>query len=137
MAHDLVKLVENMYAATMSGDFEKFAEFLHPDFYVHESDALPFSGRFEGIEGFLKIFEIVFGIYDDAGVEQKVICAGPDHAMVLLDFNARNKTTGEAFTTPMIEMFRFVGDKLIEIKPFYFDPSLLHKMLPDDVAGSN
>jgi len=130
MAKDLERLVEEIYTATLGGDLDAFEKYIHPDFSVHESDSLPFAGVFKGIEGFKEVFSVVFGIYEDVGVEPKVICTGHDHAMVLLDFNGTCKETGEAFCTPMIEMFRFVGDKLIEIKPFYFDPGMLHKMAP-------
>lgn len=130
MAKDLERLIDEIYTATLGGDLETFKTYIHPDFFVHESDSLPFAGKFQGIEGFQEVFGMVFGIYENVEVERKVVCTGNDHAMVLLDFTGTRKETGEAFRTPMIEMFRFVNDKLIEIKPFYFDPALLHKMAP-------
>lgn len=132
MAKDLERLIDEIYTATLSGDLETFEKYLHPEFSVHESDSLPFAGVFTGIEGFKQVFAVVFGIYDNVEVERKIVCTGKDHAMVLLDFNGSCKETGEAFCTPMIEMFRFVGDKLIEIKPFYFDPAALHRMAPSE-----
>jgi hypothetical protein len=49
MTHEeILKLVDDLYAATGVGDFDAAEELLTDDFFITEADSLPFSGDIKG-----------------------------------------------------------------------------------------
>ena len=130
MSKQHIDLVKKVYAAGAEGDWDTLEGYLHPDFAVVEPDSAPYVGRFEGIEGFKEVFGIVFSFYDELTLDHRAFCSGDNHVMVLLGFGGKSKKTGESFEVDMIEMFEIKDDKLVEIKPFYFNTDTLHKMAP-------
>jgi len=124
-----LRQVREIYQIAARADWETLAKYLHDDFFVLTPDHVPHTGRYEGIEGFKQVFGIVFGNYQDLNLTQNAFCSGDNHVMVLLDFAGANKHTGESFSIPMIELFRFADDKLIEIRPFYWNHKILNDML--------
>jgi len=125
-----LEIVRDIYQVAARADWDTLAGYLHADFFVLTPDNIPHTGRYQGIEGFKQVFGLVFGNYEGLSLSQNAFCSGDDHVMVLLDFAGANKQTGEPFSVPMIELFRFSNDKLIEIRPFYWNTKVLIDMAP-------
>jgi len=117
---DKQKLIENLYAATGVGDFDKAEEYLTDDFFITEADTLPFAGVYRGKTALRELYTKVMGMMDVAGLEVTQHVTGGDYAVTILQFSFQDPTLPPA---PLCEMFRFRGDKICEIKPYYFDPA--------------
>ena len=121
MTHDqIVKLVDDLYAASGVGDFDAAEALMTDDFFITEADSLPMAGTYRGKTALRDLFTQVMGMMDVAGLERTVTMTGDDHAVCLVRF---------LFTDPalepaeLLEMFRFRDGKVCEIRPYYFDPA--------------
>lgn len=121
MTHEEVcKLVDDLYAATSAGDFDKAAEMMTDDFFVTEADTLPMAGVYRGKNALRDLYTKVMGLMDVAGLDRTVTTSGGDYAIVLLSFRFADPALEGA---ELCELFRFRDGKVCEIKPFYFDPA--------------
>ena len=125
----LVEIVQALYSAMATGDTTVYDTSLHADFRVVESPALPFGGTFHGMEGFNSLVGQIFEMYSEFVPSPKSFAVGDNCVMVEVDIRLTGKATGKTIDTQLIEVFKFVDDKLIEIRPFYFDSDLLASIL--------
>jgi len=115
----IVQFVDDLYAATGTGDWDKAASMLTEDFFITEADTLPFAGVYRGRNALRVLFEKVMGMMDVAALDRVQTTVGGDYAVCILSFRFADLALEPAH---LCEMFRFRGDKLCEIKPYYFDP---------------
>lgn len=125
----LIAIVKELYGAMASMDLETYASHIHPDFRVVESDSLPYSGVFHGLDGFQQLVEKVFGMFSEFEASPSAYSEGDGHVMVWVEMKMTGRQTGKTIHTRLIEVFRFEGDKLIEICPFYYDTDLIKSAL--------
>lgn len=117
---DLKAIVEAIYGASAVGDFETVESHLTDDFRVEEADLLPFAGVYKGRQCLRELFPIVMGAMGVTGMERG--------EMLLGDQSVANKVT-LTFANPdvepveLMEVLLFVGDKVREIRPYYFNPN--------------
>ncbi len=112
-------IVAALYEASSKADFATAEQYLTDDLVITEADSLPMAGRYEGRDALRRLHGKVFGMLDVSGVEMHATCIGDDHAVVILDLILAQ--TGKR--AQIAEMFRFRGDKICEIRPYYFDPA--------------
>lgn len=115
----IVQFVDDLYTATGTGDWDKAASMLTEDFFITEADTLPFAGVYRGRNALRSLFEQVMGMMDVAGLDRVQTTVGGDCAVCILSFRFADPALEPAH---LCELFRFRGDKLCEIKPYYFDP---------------
>lgn len=109
-------------------DWDTYRANIHPDFRVVETESLPYAGIFPGIEGFLELIGQVFELYSEFEATPSTITSGENHVMVKVDIKMTGRKSNKTINTQLIEVFKFEGDKLIEIRPFYFDTDLINSI---------
>lgn len=114
------EFVTNLYAITGAGDFETAATMLTDDFFITEADTLPFAGVYRGKYALRDLYAKVMGMMDVAGLDIVETCVGEDHAITIVSFRFADPALAPAH---LCEMFVFRGDKVCEIRPYYFDPA--------------
>jgi ketosteroid isomerase-like protein len=117
---DRLALVNHLYALTGAGDWAAAEALLTDDFFVTEADHLPFAGVYSGKGGLRQLFETVMAMMDVADMQIHETTVGEDHAVTLVDLVFAQPAGTRA---RIAEMFRFRGDRVCEIRPFYFDPA--------------
>lgn len=117
-AQEMIKFVDDLYAATGTGDWDKAASMLTDDFIVSEAPGLPMEGVYRGKNALKELYIKVMGLVDVAGLNRVETTAGKDHAVTILSFQFADPSLAPA---ELCEMFRFRDGKCCEIKPFYFD----------------
>lgn len=115
-------IVDALYAATGVGNFDLAETMLTDDFFVEEAAGLPMAGTYRGKGALRELFIKVMGMVDVTGLDRKVTCVGGDCVIVLVDFMFADPSLKRA---EVAEVFRFRGDKVCEIRPFYFEPGVL------------
>jgi len=125
MSNRLIEIVNEMYAALPATDWETFQSHMHPDFCVVEADTLPMAGTFAGLEGFQELVGVVFGMFSEFIPEVRDMAVSDNRVMVWVDMTLTGAKSGKTIHTPMIEVFSFEGEKVTEIRPFYFDTDLI------------
>ena len=115
-----------LYDATGRGDWDATAAMLTDDFFITEAPGLPFAGVYSGRNALRDLFTKVMGMMEVTGLDLQQMLAGGDWVMVLLDIVAHD-TDGSEIRIPIAEGTRFRDGKACEIKPYYFDPALVHR----------
>jgi len=116
----MIQFVDDLYAATGVGDFDKAAEMVTDDFFITEADCMPMAGTYRGKQALRDLFIKVMGMVDVAGLDRIQTTAGGDYAVTILSFRFADPALAPA---ELCEMFRFRDGKCCEIRPFYFDPA--------------
>lgn len=117
---DMLKIVDDLYAATGVGDFDKAETLLTDDFFVSEADCLPMAGVYSGKTALRELFTRVMGMMDVAGLARGETTTGGDFAICQVAFQFQDPSLKPA---ELLELFRFRDGKVCEIKPYYFDPA--------------
>lgn len=124
MTHDeKLAFIEELYAATGAGDWDKAASMLTEDFVASEAPGLPMGGDYRGKNGLKDLYLKVFGLVDAAGLNREVTATGGDYAVTILKIEYADPSISPS---EICEVFKFRDGKCCLIKPYYFDPQSLH-----------
>lgn len=123
MSHEeMIRFVDDLYAATGAGDWDKAASMLTDDFFVTEAECLPMAGVYRGKFALRDLFMKVMGMLDVAALDRTQTTAGGDYAVTILTMRFADPSIPPA---ELCELFRFRDGKCCEIKPYYFDPQAI------------
>ena len=117
---EILKFVDDLYAATGVGDFDTAETMLTDDFFITEADTLPMAGIYRGRTALRELYAKVMGMMDVAGLDRIQTTAGGDYAVCILSFRFADPSLAPAH---LCELFHFRGDKVCEIRPYYYDPA--------------
>ena len=112
-------IVNTLYASTGAGDFDTAESLLTDDFFIIEAEGLPMAGEYRGKTALRGLYAHVFGTLKVADLEPEGMSVGGDYVVNLISFRFENPDLASA---QLAEVFRFRGDKVCEIRPYYFDP---------------
>jgi hypothetical protein len=111
-------LIAALYDATGRGDWVAAEAHLTEGFFITEAAGLPFGGVYRGRGALRALYEKVLSMLAVERLEIEATTCGGDYAVTLLSFHfARDLSPVQ-----IAEMFRFEGDLVAEIRPYYFDP---------------
>ncbi|MET0988844.1 MAG: nuclear transport factor 2 family protein [Steroidobacteraceae bacterium] len=119
---DLRQVVQSLYDLCQRGEWEQVETLLTDDFYLTEAPGLPFEGIYRGRSALRQVFGRVFTMLDIAGLDVHDITVGEHHAVGVLDMLLAGKPPVRVAIT---EVFRFRDGKVCEIRPHYFDTSVI------------
>lgn len=117
---EMLAIIEKLYAATGAGDFDAAEAYLTDDFFITEAETLPFAGVYRGKQALRDLFTRVMAMMDVAGLNIIQHVSGGDYVITVLQFTFQDPALQPA---ELCELYRFRGDKVCEIKPYYFDPA--------------
>lgn len=124
MTHDeKIAFIDELYAATGSGDWDKAASMLTDDFVVTEADGLPMEGKYHGKHALKELYLKVFSMMDAVGFDRVVTTTGGDYAVSILSILMADDSIPPS---EVCEVFRFRDGKVCQIKPYYYDPAPVH-----------
>lgn len=119
-AAEMESFVDDLYAFSGAGDWDKAEAMLTDDFVVTEAPGLPMAGKFEGRGALRELHSFVFGRLPVIELDRVRTLAGGDHAVTILSMRFADPDLPRA---ELCELFRFRDGKVCEIKPYYFDPA--------------
>jgi ketosteroid isomerase-like protein len=120
--------VDRFLAAFATGDQALMATLVHPDFEVVQSNALPYGGRYRGIEGFFEFVGLFLRTwkierfemdrrFDEAGTEP-----GVQSVALMFHLVGSVVATGEPIDTTLLEHWILKDGMLLLTKPHWFEP---------------
>lgn len=112
-------MVKMLYAKSGEGDFDAVEAMLTDDFFIKEAESLPMAGEYRGKTALRELYSHVFGTLKVADLEPEGMTVGGDYVVNLVSFRFEDAHLASA---QLAEMFCFRGDKVCEIRPYYFDP---------------
>ncbi len=111
--------IDELYAATGTGDWDKVATMVTDDLLITEADGLPMAGTYRGTNALKELFLDVFAKLQVESLETISRTFGGEYACVILKMHyGKGLEPAE-----LVEMFRFRDGKVCEIKPYYYDPA--------------
>lgn len=108
-----------------TGDFGTIATMLEPDFVLHEAGGLPYGGIYHGADGWRAVSRAVVKTWADFTFEPIAVYEAADTLIVNFKIAGKSRRTGRAFSTTVLEIWRFRGARLREIVPYYWDTAAL------------
>ncbi|MFJ4713599.1 nuclear transport factor 2 family protein [Streptomyces sp. NPDC088785] len=103
--------------------FEEIADCLDPEVTLHQAPGLPYAGTWRGpsgIERFLSVMGDAWQVMEF--LDQHCFVNGPDVVVTnRVRFVAR--TTGRELDTRIVQEMTVRDGRLVEIRPFYWDPA--------------
>ena len=117
------KRMEAMYACLLSGDLPGFLAGCAEDVVTVQSPALPYGGVYHGREALGKqLAETSFPLIEGDKIKAVApLRAGDDR--VIASFTVPSRRTGKELQ--LLEQATFRDGKVVELKVFYFDPTLM------------
>ncbi len=115
-----LELVRKHYALNGAGEFEAAGELLTEDFSITIPSSMPFAGTYRGQGAFRELIPIVANAAPIVRLQPVATTVGDDYAVELVEFTLAGDD-GPPFR--VAEVFRFQGNQIREIRPFYFDPT--------------
>lgn len=112
-------LVKRHYELNSAGNHAAARELLTDDFIIEIPSCMPFAGVFRGKDAFRELIPIVVNAVELKNLEYIATTVGDDHVIELCDFTFEG---GEESPTHVAEVFRFRGNQICEVRPFYSDP---------------
>ena len=114
-----IAMVRTMYEVSGKGEWAAAEAMLTDDFFVTEAGTLPFAGTYRGRGALRELFTTVFGSVTVTGLEFKAMTQGDDTVIAVIELVLGPDND----RVQVAELFRFRGDKVCEIRPYYFDPA--------------
>lgn len=121
-------IAKKLYASAVNADWDTFDSLIHPDFRVLESPGLEYAGEYKGVEGFKQVVHDVYHHFKRFEIETQEFSESDAHVIVLVKIKGQGKKTDEEFESDLLELIRFEGDKVIEIRPYYWDQNLINRI---------
>lgn len=115
----LSDIVDTIYGAAATGDFDSVETHLTDDFRVEMSPALPYGGLYEGKSALRELFPAVMGALGVTNINRGEYMTSSDSVSykAFMSVGAPNIDPLE-----ILEVFHFRGDKVYEIRAYYFNP---------------
>lgn len=116
-------LLVRLYDAARVSDWATILPMWDADVVLHEMDALPYGGTFEGIGPAGEVMANLVAGLDMSTLVVEYILADEEHAVAVV----RIKLRGGFGEVRISEHWKFKNDKAVEARPFYWDPAAVAK----------
>lgn len=124
------EVVTKMLAAFYAGDLQTLQTYLTPDIETYQSDNLPYSGRYNGLEGFTGMASRIGELFTVENVGRRMLDSG-EETVIYLDLIFTAHTTGRTTRTSNVEWYTFRDGKVASINIYYKDPVAVTALLDD------
>ena len=123
------KIVRRSFEALNTGDVTKASEFIHPNYFNHESQASPERAKLRGPEEFVDTVKKLRAAFSDLHYEEHESIASNDKVVSIMMVTGRHTRdlfgippTGNNFSYQAAHISRIADDKVVE-----------HKAIRDDL----
>jgi ketosteroid isomerase-like protein len=128
---DAVLLYMQLITAMRGSDDSAALKLFAPDFVAYEDPGMPYGGRYEGGEGFLRLRRKVYDIWGSGALNLLFVCGDPDgaHASAHFKLVGRPQGAAEPIEGDVTVVWTFRDDLAVEARVFYFDTPRLSAAL--------
>lgn len=117
------QMLETMYARLLSGDLAGFLDGVSDDVVTHQSPVLPYGGVYDGKQALASLLaERIFPLIDGSKIKMIAPLMAADDR-VIASFTVPARRTGQELR--LLEQSTIKNGKVVELRVFYFDPSLM------------
>ena len=121
-AEDNKAVVGGTYEAFERGDVEAiFAVFADDIVWVNHTSGSPFQGEHKGIAGMQEMFEAIDKELENPKLRVQALVADGDHVVALLEQDYTSKSTGAAFSGPLIHVCEVHDGRITRVDEYEGD----------------
>jgi ketosteroid isomerase-like protein len=118
MSEENVESIRRAYERWNQGDFG-WATLAAPGFEYQTSGAAPgLSGRYQGLEGFMRFLEQFWEEFDEARVEPQELIDTGDDVLAVTSFRGRGRQSGVEVNMEVFQLWTFDDGKVIRGQGF-------------------
>lgn len=118
----LVRCFTLVAEGDLQGGFEALTALHAPDYVVHESPLTPFAGDYYGLDDYVaNAYPRILQHMDPTGIDMRQTMAEGDYVSLFYSAPWRATPESDPVTVLISEWFRFEGDQIAEVWPFFFD----------------
>jgi ketosteroid isomerase-like protein len=131
-AKNNLKVVETYYQSLFKEqDFEAIAKIIADDAVYYQATGLPFGGTYNGISEWIKMFTKAASYFDLRIEKEPQYFMNDSKNEVVMQFTVHctAKKSGQKISMPVSEQFELKDNKIVSIRPFYFDTNLFAAFL--------
>jgi ketosteroid isomerase-like protein len=125
-------MAQQLYQLAMTGDFTTVESMVTDDFVIYEASTLPFAGTYRGKGALQELFVKVGAMLKLKDLKFRGFMTSGDDVAVLIDLVADRGGQDERIS--IVEIMRFRGAKICELKPFYFDSAQVNAAARADIT---
>lgn len=105
----------------LEAGMEALLDMFAPDFIVHESPMTPFAGDYQGMEEYLPNYENILRHTIPTELKLIRVLGDDEYVCAMYTIPWRATLESEPVRIRVSEWFRFNGDKIVEVWPFFFE----------------
>lgn len=117
-------VLESLLTAFYAGDIDTVKSHLSPNVVVHQAGALPYSGEYHGVDGFMEMATLIGTTFELDNLSRRVLDCGSE-SVLFLDLKFTSRATGKVGHTSNVEWYTFEDGKIIDINVYYKDAPLV------------
>jgi ketosteroid isomerase-like protein len=131
---DARTVLDGMYAAEQryldaggpgQADFAELAPFFAADVVLHQADALPYGGTWQGHAGMEAFFTAMSTAWASFTLLDQEFVESGDVVVVRTHVRATARATGREVEFPILQLVRVAGGRITEVRPFYWDTAAI------------
>ncbi len=116
---------ESAYMAAGGGDFAGIAATLDPECVIYQPKSLPYGGEWRGHSGFEAWMQAFARQWSSLEVKDAELYLDGDVIVSSSHVYAIAKPTGLRLDWPLLQLFKMREEKILELRPFYWDTAAL------------
>ena len=121
---DAVEVVARFYRAAAEGDFETALSVIDPTVTVWQTEALPWGGSYEGIDGFITFFGKLRETITSQVETEEMFSAG-EHVVQMGRTRGTVNATGASFDVREVHVWGVRDGKLVSLRSHIDTPAML------------
>jgi uncharacterized protein len=119
-----LEVVREIYAAFARRDGAAVLARLHADVAFHQTELLPWGGRFRGHDGVREFFDRLRNAIDSAVTVERFIEAG-DHVAVVGRTRGHTRSVGTAFDVAIVQVWTVRDARISRFEAYIETPAML------------
>ena len=128
MAGTNLELIQSLYDAFERGDQEFIAAAFDPEVEFHQSEQLPWGGRYHGFPDGVQPFFTRLRSHVDSHAEVERSWEAGDVVVVVGQAPGQVRVSGKRFDLPAVVIWRIRNGKVISFEPFIDTPAMLEAL---------
>ena len=129
MSQENVQIIKQMYEDAANQEMQKALNALDEDLVVYEQESLPYGGRYEGHDGFQKLFQNLAAHWDDFNFAPQEFMDAGETVVAVVQLTGKAKKTGSALDMTMYELWKMRGGKAVECRSIVWDTAKMLEVL--------
>jgi uncharacterized protein len=124
-----VDTVRRFMAATGAERLDERRSLLHDDFVVHEAGGLPFSGDYQGSQGFFDLLTRMNDLLELTPGPIATDALGDDAVAARFRLTFTSRASGKSVEMGLVEIYTVRDGRIAELDVYYKDPAAVAVLL--------